>query len=62
MSEILDDKILLSLTGAAEICGCSPQKIHRAIRRGVLKAEKVGWNWIIKRSDLDEYAHNNKEE
>ena len=53
---------LLSISEAAGIAKCHPQKIHRAIRSGKLKAERVGWNWVIKREDLDDFLQNHKGE
>lgn len=51
------ENILLSISEAAHIARCHPQKIHRAIRSGNLKAVKVGWNWVIKRVDLDAFLY-----
>ena len=53
---------LLSISEAAKIAGCHPQKIHRAIRSKILPATKVGWNWVIKRDDLDAFLQLNKGE
>jgi len=51
---------LLSISEAAQIAGCHIQKIHRAIRSKTLPATKVGWNWVIKRDDLDAFLQLNK--
>lgn len=53
---------LLSISEAAEIAKCHPQKIHRAIRSENLPAVKVGWNWVIKRSDLDAFLFDTRKE
>ena len=51
---------LLSISEAARIAECHPQKIHRAIRRGKLPAVRVGWNWVIKKADLDTFLYETK--
>ena len=56
------DTSLLSISEAAKIAGCHPQKIHRAIRSKNLSAVKVGWNWVIKRADLETFLHNHEGE
>ncbi|MEQ8674209.1 MAG: excisionase family DNA-binding protein [Aggregatilineales bacterium] len=43
---------LISPTKAAEVAGCHDDTIRRAIEAGFLPAQKVGRNWIIKRSDV----------
>ena len=51
---------LLSISEAAQIARCHPQKIHRAIRGKKLPAVKVGWNWVIKKADLDAFIAKDK--
>ena len=53
---------LLSISEAAQIARCHPQKIHRAIRGKKLPAVKVGWNWVIKRVDLEAFLRDHKGE
>ncbi|MEM7331024.1 MAG: helix-turn-helix domain-containing protein [Chloroflexota bacterium] len=49
---------LLTVTQAAHEMGRTTTSVRRAIRRGTLKAEKVGSVWIIIRDDLEEYLNN----
>ncbi len=53
---------LLSISEAARIAECHPQKIHRAIRGKKLPAVKVGWNWVIKKVDLEAFLRDLKGE
>ena len=53
---------LLSIREAAELAKCDIQKIHRLIRNGNLPASKVGWNWVIRKVDLEVFLHVNKGE
>jgi excisionase family DNA binding protein len=46
---------LLSVKEASELCKQSRQTIWLSILLGRLKAIKVGRNYIIQRSDLEEY-------
>ena len=43
---------LLSPAQAAQIAECHNDTIRRAIEAGFLPAQRVGRNWIIKRSDV----------
>ncbi len=54
------DASLLSISEAARIAKCHPQKIHRAIRSKNLPAVKVGWNWVIKKADLESFLYETK--
>lgn len=56
------DVSLLSISEAAQIARCHPQKIHRAIRRKKLPAVRVGWNWVIKKADLEAFLRDHKGE
>jgi len=56
------DEVLLSISEAAVIARCHPQKIHRAIRSLKLTAVRVGWNWVIKKADLEAFLQNDKGE
>jgi excisionase family DNA binding protein len=44
---------LISPTKAAEVAGCHDDTVRRAIEAGFLPAQRVGRNWIIKRTDLE---------
>jgi len=40
---------------AASILNFSPDHMRRLILQNKIKAEKVGNNWLIKKSDLDKF-------
>lgn len=44
---------LLSPSQAAEMAKCHNDTIRRAIEVGFLPAQRVGRNWIIRRSDVE---------
>ena len=52
---------LLSPAQAGEIADCHNDTIRRAIEAGFLLAQRVGRNWIIKRSDLDKWIEEGKQ-
>jgi len=52
----------LSITDVVRITGMRESKIRYHIKRGELKATKVGWQWIIKREDLQEFIANKMEQ
>ena len=41
---------------AAKALGISTGRISILIRQGRLKAERLGYTWLIHRSDLEEFA------
>jgi hypothetical protein len=45
----------VALSHAAHIAGCTPEHLNLMVRRGKLKAEKLGRNWYTKESWLEEY-------
>lgn len=47
---------VLSVSEAARILDMPGYTVQREIKRGNLKAYRVGWFWAIKRSDLKRYA------
>jgi excisionase family DNA binding protein len=51
---------LLSPAKAAEIAECHNDTIRRAIESGFLAAQRVGRNWVIKRSDLQSWIEAGK--
>lgn len=51
---------LLSPAQAGEIADCHNDTIRRAIEGGFLQAQRVGRNWIIKRTDLDKWIEDGK--
>ena len=46
----------VNATMAAKTLGISPSRVSMLIRQGRLKAEKIGYTWLIHRSDLEEFA------
>jgi len=46
---------LLSPAQAAEIAVCHNDTIRRAIEKGFLVGQRVGRNWVIKRTDLEKW-------
>ena len=46
---------ILTIKEAAERAKVGAQKIHRDIRKGRLKAFKIGWVWLINEDDLIDY-------
>jgi excisionase family DNA binding protein len=46
---------LLSPAQAADIAACHNDTIRRAIEKGFLAGQRVGRNWVIKRSDLEKW-------
>lgn len=43
---------LFSTTELAEILGISRQAVHKKIKKGEIKAKKVGRNYVIAKKDL----------
>jgi excisionase family DNA binding protein len=48
---------LLSPLEAAEIAGCHNDTIRRAAYFGLLKAQRVGYMWVIKPADLQNWIN-----
>lgn len=46
---------LISLQQAAEYAGLTRDALQGYIRRGRLKAKKIGWMWVTTRAAVDEY-------
>jgi Helix-turn-helix domain len=51
----LDSEDLISLAEAAAISGLSPTHLNHLARRGLLKARKVGRNWVTTRAAVEDY-------
>ena len=57
-----DDKTrLISLPEAAELYGFSAQYLGNLVRRGRLKAQKIGYTWITTPKDVEDYIRSRKE-
>jgi excisionase family DNA binding protein len=48
----------LSITDAVKLTGIRDSKIKYYIYRGKLKAVKIGWQWFVRKSDLEEFLKN----
>jgi excisionase family DNA binding protein len=46
---------LLTTAEAGRLLGLSPVSVRSAIRRGTLRAEKVGRDWLVDETDLRWY-------
>ncbi|MDQ2996751.1 MAG: helix-turn-helix domain-containing protein [Chloroflexota bacterium] len=46
---------LISLQQAAEYAGLTKDTLHNYVKRGRLKAKKIGWMWVTTRAAIDEY-------
>ena len=49
------EKQVYTLKEAAELLTCHPETLRRAIKRGALKAVKIGRDYRISRAELTEY-------
>lgn len=49
------EEAVLTIKEAASRARVGPQKIHRDIKAGKLRAYKIGWQWIINEGDLLDY-------
>jgi hypothetical protein len=57
-----DDKSrLISLAEAAELYGFSPNYLGNLVRRGRLKAQKIGNSWATTPNDVEDFIRNRKE-
>ena len=46
---------LITLAEAAEYAGLSKESVHSYVKRGRLKAKKIGLYWVTTRAAVDEY-------
>ncbi|MFH1667837.1 MAG: helix-turn-helix domain-containing protein, partial [Candidatus Komeilibacteria bacterium] len=64
-SQIVKDlgltKDFISLAEASEFCNYSQEYLSLRCRQGKLAANKLGRNWVIKLSDLEQYIETNAE-
>jgi excisionase family DNA binding protein len=51
---------LLTTKQASDLLGISVRGIHSLIKRGRLRADKFGRDWMIKREDLDLFKENKR--
>lgn len=55
-------KKLYSVAEAAKILDLTVQAIHHAIKVGALKAEKLGFFYVIRETEIEKYKHYEKRE
>ncbi len=55
-----DKKIFFSASEVAKIMNVSKMTISNKIRKGVIKAEKIGRNYIIPRKEIEHLLEDNK--
>ena len=48
-------KDFFTVTEAVKVTGLRESKIKYLIKNGRLKAVKVGWQWLIKKEDLEKF-------
>jgi len=51
----LEQERLISLNEAAALCGLSMKHLGLLARKGLLKAQKIGRNWVTTESAVTEY-------
>ncbi len=44
---------IYSVSQASKITGMSAPRLMRRIRNGTIQAKKVGWVWVIPKSEVD---------
>jgi excisionase family DNA binding protein len=54
-NETIDLTNYLSVTDIVRLTGMRESKIRYYISRGKLKAVKIGWQWFVKKDDLEEF-------
>jgi excisionase family DNA binding protein len=57
MSKTTTEK-LYSVREAAEALGKKTAAIMKGIRKGTIKADKVGWSWVITATEIDRLKKN----
>lgn len=57
----MDKQVLLSARQAAEMLGVSKAYVCRLFFRGVIRAEKVDTDWVVKEKDVREYLDDKAE-
>lgn len=50
----------MTLREAAESLGVTPDNLRGAIHRGVLKAEKKGRDWFVKKAEVERYRREHR--
>lgn len=50
---ITEEKEMYSVSETSEIAGITSPRLMRRIRNGTIQAKKVGWVWVIPKSEVD---------
>ena len=50
---------LMSITEGAKYLKIPRSRLHREVRSGKIPSTRIGWNYILKTSDLDDYRNSN---
>lgn len=53
---------MLSTGEVAKVVGVTKAQVIRAIRRGEIKAQKIGWVWVVDRAEAKAWAQRRKSE
>lgn len=61
MTDPTDKNRLISLPEAAEIYDFSPNYFGNLVRRGRLKAQKIGNSWVTTPKDVEDFIASRKE-
>jgi excisionase family DNA binding protein len=56
MAETFNPTEWITTSEAAELAGYTPSYIRKAIGRGLLRAQKRGRDWFLKKADVLTYA------
>jgi len=59
VEKIKEEEALLTVKEAAEFLRASQSTVYRMIKRGDLKAHKVGKKWLFYKKDLKEFVERN---
>jgi len=57
-NETVDFANYLTITDIVKLTGMRESRIKYYIYRGKLKATKMGWQWFVKKEDLEEFLKN----
>jgi excisionase family DNA binding protein len=50
----------MTLKEAAALLNCTPDNLRGAIRRGAMKAQKLGRDWIVTEHEVERYRSENR--
>lgn len=55
----LDDLYMYSLTDLEPVLGVTHQTLTTYVKKGLLKASKIGGRWRVKKEDLERFIEEN---